>query len=315
MKIDVIICTFNRSEKLREAIRSLCYAWQSDDDAVRLIVVDNNSTDGTEGVVQEFFGNGPGIKIEYIFEEKQGKSHALNKAIKHSTGDLVAFTDDDVTVDRGWVREMVNALGRYPDINCFGGRVMAVYPAHLPHWLDTEGPMAFLRSAFVDRDDGDGEIDYEANVFSKTPGGCNMFFRTAAIEMNGPFRTDLGPSGSKFGFSEDTEYCRRLIGRGERFMYIPSAIVYHPVHEGRLRKAYLFGWQYACGKSEVRGSGGYKGSVKAFGVPRYLFKKLINHFTGWWLSLSAKKRFYHKLRLSYTVGEIVEHLRLKRGGP
>jgi glycosyltransferase involved in cell wall biosynthesis len=311
MNVDVVICTYNRSEKLKKVIQSILDAEVPENHRLQLIIVNNNSTDNTESIVKEFAGN-DFVRINYLFESKQGKSHALNTGLKNIMGEIIGFTDDDVFVDRLWLKEMAAALTRYPEYSCFGGKTMAIYPAHLPGWLDTEGSMEFLRSAFVDRNDGDVEADYEANPFSKTPSGCNMFFRRCAIEFNGPFRTDLGPAGNESGFSEDTDYCTRLIERGKRFMYIPSAIVYHPVHENRIRKDYLLGWQYACGKSEVRRGRGYKDTVKVFGVPRYLIRKLSGHFTGWWLSLRSKKRFYHKLKLYYTCGEIVEHLRLKR---
>ena len=310
MKVEIIICTYNRAEKLSKAIESVLNAEIPDGIDVELIVVNNNSTDGTESLIKEFSENSSRLKMKYLFEKKQGKSHALNTALKHITGDLIAFTDDDVTVDKYWIKEMVKALERYPEYNCFGGKVVAVYPANMPKWLDIDGSMKFLKSAFVDRDDGDVEIEYGINTISKTPGGCNMFFRRAAIEKNGLFREDLGPIGKQLGFSEDTDYCHRLLEKGERFMYIPSTIIYHPVHTERLTKRYLLDWQYKCGRSEVRRNGGYGGTVKAFGVPRYLVRKFIQHAVGCSLSLETKERFYHRLRLYYAFGEIVEHVRI-----
>lgn len=311
MNLDVVVCTYNRAEKLNKALRSLLEAELLETTAVRFIVVDNNSTDGTKSVVEDISGTvPPRMSITYLFEQKQGKSHALNTALEQIAGDMVAFTDDDVTVDKGWIKEMVGALQRYPGYNCFGGRVVAQYPDNLPRWLDLNGSMKFVRSVFVDTDGGAEEIDFTENTVSQTPGGVNMFFRRKTVEKNGLFRTDLGPQGRKLGFSEDTEYCRRLLGKGERFMYIPSAIVYHPVHEDRLSKEYLLNWQYNCGRSEVRRCGGYSDTRKIFGVPRYLYRKLIEHSIGWSISLDARKKFYHRLRLYYAVGEVLEHLKI-----
>lgn len=273
-------------------------------------MVGNNSTDETESVVKEFLKNDSWIKIKYLFEEKQGKSHALNTVLNYITGDIIAFTDDDITVDKGWIREMVGAVERYPKYNCFGCKVVAIYPDNMPKWLDINGSMRFLKSVFCQKDYGNREIEYGDRTISKTPGGGNMFLRRKAIEKNGPFRTDLGPVGRELGFSEDTEYCHRLLEKGERFMYIPSAIVYHPVHTERLKKEYLLNYQYRVGRSEVRRNRGYKDTAKVFGVPRYLYRKMIEHAVGWGLSIQSKKRFYHRLRLYYTAGEIVEHLRM-----
>ena len=310
MKVEVIICTYNRVEKLKESIQSILDADIPENVTAQLIIVNNNSTDNTENVVKEFSKNNSGIEIKYLFEEKQGKSYALNAALKGITGDLIAFTDDDVTVNKDWIREMVNGLERHPECNCFGGKVVSVYPEKMPQWIDIEDSMKFLKSVFVDRNDGNIEVEYGNGTVSKTPSGCNMFFRREAIEKNGLFRTDLGPIGKELGFSEDTEYCQRLLKKGEKFMYIPSAIVYHPVYMERLYKNYLLTWQYKCGRSEVRRNGGYKDITKVFGMPMYLFRKFIQHAMGWGLSIQPKIRFHHRLRLYYTTGEMVEHLRL-----
>jgi len=246
MKVDVIICTYNRAEKLKRAIQSILVADRPENVTVRLIIVDNNSNDNTESVTKGFSLNGFGTEIKYLFEERQGKSYALNTALKHISGDLVAFTDDDEIVDRGWLREMIKASERYPQYSCFGGKVLAMYPENMPGWLDIHASMRFLKSAFGNRDDGNLEIEYGSRTISKIPGGGNMFFRREAIEKNGLFRTDLGPVGNELGFSEDVEFCQRLLNRGERFMYIPSVVVYHHVHLKRLNKKYLLKWQYKC---------------------------------------------------------------------
>lgn len=307
--IDIIVCTYNRAEKLKTALQSIVDAEMPDNCSLKLIVVNNNSTDDTEQVIREFAKNSS-IKVQYLFEPKQGKSHALNTALQNISGDLIAFTDDDVTVDKQWLKEMVTALERHPEYNCFGGKVVAMFPDTVLGWLDINGLMGFLKSVFGHKDEGNEEVEYGNGTFSVTPGGGNMFFRRGAIEKNGFFRTDLGPIGNNLGFSEDTEYCQRLLGRGERFMYIPTAIIYHHVHPERLEKDYLLMWQYRCGRSEVRRNNGYRETKKLFGVPRYLYRKFIAHAFGRYLSINEKKRFYHKLRLYYAAGEIEEHIRI-----
>ena len=309
MKVEIIICTYNRAEKLKRSMQSIFNAEIPESVTVQLTVVNNNSIDKTENLIKGFTKNN--LLLKYLFEEKQGKTYALNKALKYITGDLIAFTDDDITVDKSWIKEMVKALKKYTEYKCFGGKVVAVYPKNMPKWIDINGSMRFLKSVFVDRDDGNLEVEYGNDTISKTPGGCNMFFRRKAIEENGPFRIDLGPVGKELGFSEDIEYCHRLIEKGKRFMYIPSAIVYHPVHTERLKKEYLLNWQYRVAKSEVRRNGGYKGTAKVFGVPRYLYGNMIEHTVGWWLSPQSKNKLYHKLKLYYIAGEIIEHLRIK----
>ena len=312
MKIDVVICTYNRSGMLGKCVESVLRADVPPGVSVEVIVVDNNSSDDTEKVVKGFGpGRANGMKVTYLFEGKQGKSYALNSALAAATGDVVAFTDDDITVDASFFKEMAGAVLRYPGCGCFGGRIVAVYPEVMPSWLDLKGSMKFLKSVYVDLDNGDKDAEYGNGVLSN-PGGANMFFTREALERNGPFRTDLGPTGRELGFSEDTEFCRRFQDRGELSMYISGVAVYHPVHRERLEKEYLLKWLYRCGKSEVRRAGGYK-AAHAFGVPRYILGKLVRHASGSIFSLSERTRLYHRFRLYYTAGELIEHLKVNVG--
>ena len=310
MKIDVVICTYNRAGLLGKCVESVLRADVPPGVSVEVIVVDNNSSDDTEKVVKGFGpGRANGMKVTYLFEGKQGKSYALNSALAAATGDIVAFIDDDETVEGSWVREIVEAERKYPACGSFGGKIVAAYPEDMPEWLDIKGSMKFLKSVYGDLDNGDEEKRYGDGTLSNAPGGGNMFFRKEALKRNGPFRTDLGPTGRKLGFSEDTEFCVRFQKRGEVSMYIPGAVVYHSVPRERLEKGYILKWLYNCGKSEVRRTGGHRGSARAFGVPRYLYRKLLQHASGSLLSFHQRTRAYHRLKLYYTAGELVEHFR------
>lgn len=299
--LNVVICTYNRAEKLAKVLQSLMAAAMPQGVPVDIIVVDNNSSDATRQVVTEFSGSA-NPKLRYIFEAKQGKSYALNTALGNLSADIVAFTDDDVIVDPGFLTEICRAAQNHPGVSCFGGRVDAIYPEAAPDWMDLEGSMGFLKSALLDRDDGDCEAFYDTLSYSNTPAGCNMFFRREALEKNGDFRTDLGPRGRQFGFAEDTEYCRRLIDKGYRFFYIPTVIIHHPIDPVRLTKEYLSDWQYQCGKSEALSSADIP-ETTVFGIPRYLFRKALSHLLGC-ASADPKIRAFHQLRLAYSRGQI-----------
>ena len=58
----------------------------------------------------------------------------------------------------------------------------------------------------------------------------------------------------------------------------------------------------------MRRKNGYADVAKVFGVPRYLISKAIRHIVGWVFSTSQRNRVYHKLKLYYSAGEIVEHI-------
>jgi hypothetical protein len=308
--ISIIICTYNRAKKIRNTIKSILNTEIPAELKVELIVVNNGSTDDTDNVIKNLENDNTKIELKLIHETKSGKSNALNKALEYVSGDIIVFTDDDVTVDKKWLVEINSACKRYPECNCFGGKIVAIYPPYIPEWLDINNSMKFLKSVFVDRDEGNKEVVYSEKTVSKTPGGANMFLRKRIIDKIGLFNTELGPTWDYLGFSEDTEYCQRILSCGEKIMYIPSVIVYHPVYEERLTKQYLLKWQYFCGRSEVRRVNGYRYENKILGVPIYLFNKIIQHFFKWGFSFNNKKRFYHRLKFYYTAGEITEHLKL-----
>ena len=86
MRIDVAICTWNRSrllaptlERLRELEVPQHVDWQ-------VIVVDNNCTDDTAATLQRFAGRLP---LRTTFEPRPGHSNARNRAVAEATGDLV----------------------------------------------------------------------------------------------------------------------------------------------------------------------------------------------------------------------------------
>ena len=102
MNITVILCTYNRCATLSRALASVAASELPQVAKWEVIVVDNNSTDGTRAVVEEFCRQHPG-RFRYLFESRQGLSQARNAGIREARGDILAFMDDDVTVEPTWL--------------------------------------------------------------------------------------------------------------------------------------------------------------------------------------------------------------------
>ena len=97
LTLDVIIPTYNRAALLKHTLESLLAALPPVGLAVQITVVDNNSSDDTPQVVaqyQERFARA-GLKLDYLFEPQQGRSHALNRGIAETHGTLIGLIDDD----------------------------------------------------------------------------------------------------------------------------------------------------------------------------------------------------------------------------
>jgi glycosyltransferase involved in cell wall biosynthesis len=306
MKITVILCTYNRCQILAKALDSVAVLKLPESVEWEILVVDNNSRDQTRRVVEDFRQRFPG-RFRYLFEPRQGKSYALNSGIQEALGDVVAFMDDDVTVEPTWLQNLTAHLDQSEWVGA-AGRIVLQWPKSLPAWLSTTGPYA--RCPFPDFD-----LGQETKELTRPPFGANMAFRKTMFEKYGGFRTDLGPSASREipCPNEDVEFGRRLLDAGEHLRYEPSAVVYHPVAPERITKKYFLNWWFDAGRAEVRAFGVRPGTKwHLAGIPLYLLRSLGLWTLRWVLELNPRVRFYLKIVVWGKVGGIQECYRQSR---
>ena len=103
MNITVILCTFNRATSLSKALESVACSELPESVEWEVLVVDNNSSDRTREVIEEYCRQFPG-RFRYLFEPQQGLSSARNAGIREARGDVLAFLDDDVMVEAEWLQ-------------------------------------------------------------------------------------------------------------------------------------------------------------------------------------------------------------------
>lgn len=310
MDVTVIICTWNRSKSLAKVLASLEASVVPPQIQWEVLVVDNNSKDHTHDVCETFIARNPG-RFRYLFAAQQGKSNALNAGIQNAAGEILAFTDDDVTVDEHWVAEIYDAFQKH-DCAAVAGRIIAQWNCKQPAWIDLDGPFRHVAfGAIVRFEKGDAPC-----LLKETAAGANMALKRTVVDKYGLFRADLSGNhadrrrlGELLG-GEDTEYCRRLLNAGERLMYAPQAKVSHPVEEHRLEKGYLQRFAFYYGRYATR-MGGIPEIVKCyFGIPRYLFPVALKNFAKWATSFRVKRRFFYRLELFHNFGEMIEGKRL-----
>jgi glucosyl-dolichyl phosphate glucuronosyltransferase len=288
MHITVILCTYNRSESLLKALNSVAASSLPPSVAWEVLIVDNNSRDNTREVAQDFCKKYPD-RFRYIFETQQGKSFALNTGIRQAQGDILAFMDDDVTVEPTWLQNLTQAL-ESGEWSGSGGRIELEWPAAIPYWLTTDGPYA--RHGFPGFDKGK-----EAKELTGPPFGTNMAFRREMFVKHGGFRTDLGPNPGSQIRAEDTEFGRRLIQAGEHLRYEPDAVVYHPVPADKLNKGHILKWWYDNGR----------GGAREFDIqPVALTFRLVSWAVRWMTAFEPRQRFYRKLVVWEKYGMLSE---------
>jgi glycosyltransferase involved in cell wall biosynthesis len=309
VKVTAILCTYNRASSLAKALESLARSVVPESLDWEVLVVDNNSTDGTQSIVESFRGRYP-RRFRYLFEPRQGKSVALNTGVRNTPSEVLAFLDDDVMVEPPWLYSLTARLirGEYAGS---GGRTLPQQILSLPSWLSLDGPLGMggMVAALFD-------LGNEPCELPRAPYGANMAYRREMFEKYGLFRADLGPGpdGDVPRQSEDTEFGRRLIRAGEHLLYEPSAVVYHPICEERLQRGYLLNWWFDFGRAAAREQGkglpllglprGY------FSVPKLALSSLSINAIRWLFTINPQRRFHSQCLTWSMLGRIVETCRL-----
>src|SRR5215472_10512894 len=109
LSVTVIVCTYNRCHVLADTLASVTASQMPDSVTWEVLVVDNKSTDQTREVVEDF-SHDSGGRVRYLLEPERGKSYALNAGIANARGEVLAFLDDDVTVEPTWLHNLTAEL-------------------------------------------------------------------------------------------------------------------------------------------------------------------------------------------------------------
>lgn len=274
MDLSIIISTYNNAKSLERTLNSI--AKQDADKSVwECIVVNNNSTDDTALRVSEFAKNHSEINIRLVDESQQGLSHARNKGIAESKGEILAFIDDDETINEGFVSAYIDLFYNHGAFAA-SGAVNVCYDSARPKWM----------SHYTEKMIGN-PINLGNSITtitsSITPAGGNMAFNREVFNLYGGFDTQLGRKGDKLFGGEENELFDRLRNLGERVYYTPNAIVYHHIADRKLTPEYFDKLSYGVGVSKLL-------RAKKYGTEEELYK-----------DEKAKRRYTSILSLLYIL--------------
>src|SRR6185295_1416432 len=198
----------------------------------------NDSHDETPAVVLRATNELP-ADVRLITTTRPGKSAALNDALKRATGDYLAFLDDDVVVDSGWL----DAIDKYlqeKDYSAVQGQI------------ELEGPSINdpVVRKLVEKFRTIPRLSFPEDVMeTHSLNGANFFIAHAILRQVGGFDERLGPGAS--GTSEDVELALRLRAAGVRIGYARKCVVFHRVDRDRLTESY-FAESHRCqGRSRL----------------------------------------------------------------
>ncbi len=231
MRLTVGICTWNRAPLLDSALESFYNLEIPRHVDWELLIVNNNSTDGTDGVISKHARHLP---IRGLFEPRPGKSYALNHAVREAKGEYILWTDDDALVDSNWIAAYADAFERWPEASIFGGPVKAWFRADPPKWLN-EQSLKIVSTAYAIRDFGEGTVELN---YRNLPYGVNMAVRTKD-QLNYAFDTNLGPRPNSELRGEETELLNKMLADGAKGRWVPKAFVRHYIPPERQSLRFL----------------------------------------------------------------------------
>ncbi|MES2822440.1 MAG: glycosyltransferase [Pseudomonadota bacterium] len=207
-KVSLVLCTKNRAEQLKACLTSINniqsnFSWE-------LIIVDNNSEDHTQQVIDTFKCH-TSIPVQATIETIRGSSAAKNTGCKLAKGEYIAFTDDDCYPQADFVNSIVAVLDENKELGFVGGKVLLFDPQDIPITIQTHNSKIELKSSSY----------LAAGVIH----GANFAFRRTALLATGGFDERFG-AGKKYP-CEDVDIMAEVLRLGWQGVYDPRVVVFH----------------------------------------------------------------------------------------
>ena len=262
-KISAVICSYNRARFIIQAVESL-FGQDYDRRLYEVIVVDNNSTDNTVALLEEYKTAHPGYNFRYYVEHNQGVAFTRTRCAKEAKGEIVAYLDDDSTAQPGWLSSIADFFDKHPDTYSTGGKIIPKFLTGIPDWYSKY----FFGLV--------GNFDQGPKVKQLTgaryPCGANMAFRKKVFEEIGYFNTDLGRKGAGLLANEEKDIYLRILAHHHTVYYLPHVAVLHSVEANKFDKAYV--------ERHSKGIGGGE-RLRLKGQSMALFIKFVEYFAKW----------------------------------
>ncbi|MBE9182203.1 glycosyltransferase family 2 protein [Oculatella sp. LEGE 06141] len=243
----VAIPTYNSEKRLAEVLKRLTLQLHTASFSWEVIVVDNNSTDGTARVVEAYQRCWPAtVPLRYCLEPKQGAAFARQRAVTEAKGTFVGFLDDDNWPTSTWVAA-AHAFGvSHPQAGAFGSRIDGAFDVAPPP--NFKAIACYL--AIIQR--GTQPHRYEPHNKVLPPGAALVVRREAWLTAV-PSRLVLNNTSKAVGLaSEDLEAVLHIQKAGWEVWHNPAMQVYHNIPGWRLERSYLLSLFRCVGLSRHR---------------------------------------------------------------
>jgi glycosyltransferase involved in cell wall biosynthesis len=238
VQLSIIIATRDRPERLAACLKTL-RAQDAAAGDLEVIVVDDGSS---EPVQRRLAAALDSPRPRFVWQEPAGLNAARNTGAAASSGEVLAFLDDDTLVDPGWAHAVATA---FHDTGCdaLGGRINLLMEDAAPRWMTPR-----LRRYLAEFELGDQPDWITAEP---VPVGANCAVRRSTFDVLGGFAAGLDRVGTSLISNGDTEFFRRLQRAGGTIRYEPRASVRHCVPATRLSRDFFQRRAHAQGLSDA----------------------------------------------------------------
>ncbi len=211
--ISVVIVNWNAGDLLERCVASaLAQTWRP----LEVIVIDNDSSDGSENIIGEKF---PSVHLVRS-GGNIGFAAANNLALRiiSDKSRWVALLNPDAFPEPTWLESLYDAAQRHPEYAFFGSRLM---DAKNPLVVDGMGDIYHLSGLVWRRGHGNivDTVINRTEIFS--PCAAAAMYRKDVLLQVGGFDEDF------FCYVEDVDLGFRLRLRGHRCLYVPASVAYH----------------------------------------------------------------------------------------
>lgn len=241
MIVSILIPTHNRAPILKRTLESLTVLEAPQGIEVELIVVPNACTDDTLQVIGRMQSS-LAFPTRCIEEPEASLNVARNRCLAEAKGEILAFLDDDVWVEREWLKSLIETYKREP-ADLLAGRVTLWWEAvSEPSWSSLSVEQLLSRLDY-----GERIIELEKAKVA----GANFSFKREVVERIGGFAAGLDRAGEDLLSGGDTEFAARALASGFRLFYAPNMAVRHWIPPHRMSVQYLSKLARSRGRTRV----------------------------------------------------------------
>jgi glycosyltransferase involved in cell wall biosynthesis len=244
--VSIIFCCYNSVSRIHSTLEHLSRQKVNECPAWEIIVVNNNSTDDTEGAVRKCIDEFHLDNLTLVNEVRPGLMNARMTGGKNASFGILSFIDDDNWVENAWVEKVYRIFRKHPEVSILGGSSTAHLETNPPEWF---GHFSFAYAV--------GKQQEKSGIVPASRGfiwGAGLSVRmdcwmSAEKDQQTFFLT--GRKGNFLSAGEDSELCLYWQLKGKKIWYEEDLRFIHSIASNRLSDSYLTRLFSGFGSSEV----------------------------------------------------------------